>query len=439
MIKRDLMSKLVIWKNKGRRKPLLLRGVRQCGKTWLLQEFGRLHFQNVAYFNLERNEPALAVFAADLDPKRILLELGALGNVSIEPQKTLIILDEIQQSPRALNSLKYFCEEMPEYAIVAAGSLLGVALSRPDGFPVGKVSFLDLFPCTFMEYLARVNEQLAKYCQELDKIEPISEALARELEKHFRNYLIIGGMPEAIETFIENNDMLAVGETQDDILLSYELDFAKHAPNTEIPKLFLLWKAIPLQLARENSKFVYGEVKSGARARDLEDALRWLLDAGLINKVSRIEQPHIPLAAYEDRRSFKLYMADTGLLCRKAKMSLSNILLNQDVFGEFKGRLIENYVQQQLMAQGHKSLFYWTSGNTAEVDFVISHENMVSPVEVKSGMNVRSRSLKTYREKYKPELAIRFSLQNLKQEDGLLNIPLYLIEQCQRFISIQLG
>lgn len=323
---------------------------------------------------------------------------------------------------------------MPEYAIVAAGSLFGVILSRPDGFPVGKVSFLDLFPCTFMEYLTRVNEQLAEYCSKIDKAEPVSDAITSELEKHFRNYLVIGGMPDAIETFIETNDMQAVGEKQDDILSSYELDFSKHAPTFEIPRLFLLWKSIPLQLARENAKFIYGEVKSGSRARDLEDSLRWLIDAGLINKVSRIEQPHIPLAAYEDRKSFKLYVGDTGLLCRKAEVSVSDVLLNPNIFGEFKGRLVENYVQQQLMAMGHKSLFYWTSGNTAEIDFVIKHENLVLPVEVKSGTNARSRSLKVYREKYKPELALRFSLQNLKREDGLLNVPLYLIEHYQRFI-----
>lgn len=434
MIKRNLMDKLAAWKGKRSRKPLILRGIRQCGKTWLLQEFGRLHFENVAYFNIERSERAQAVFKGDLDPKRILMELGALGNVRIEPQKTLIIFDEIQQSSRALNSLKYFCEEMPEYAIVAAGSLLGVILSRPDGFPVGKVSFLDLFPCTFMEYLTRVNEQLAEYCSKIDKAEPVSDAITSELEKHFRNYLVIGGMPDAIETFIETNDMQAVGEKQDDILSSYELDFSKHAPTFEIPRLFLLWKSIPLQLARENAKFIYGEVKSGSRARDLEDSLRWLIDTGLINKVSRIEQPHIPLAAYEDRKSFKLYVGDTGLLCRKAEVSVSDVLLNPNIFGEFKGRLVENYVQQQLMAMGHKSLFYWTSGNTAEIDFVIKHENMVLPVEVKSGTNVRSRSLKVYREKYKPELALRFSLQNLKRKDGLLNVPLYLIEHYQRFI-----
>ncbi len=434
MIERNLMTQLLAWKQDPRRKPLILRGVRQCGKTWLLQEFGKRHFQNVAYFNFERNEQLPSVFEKDVDPARILMELSILNRSNIEPQNTLIIFDEIQASPKALNSLKYFCEEKPEYAIVAAGSLLGITLSAQVGFPVGKVNFLELYPCSFDEYLSAAAPQLANYAASLHEIAPLSPAIASEFEKQLRYYLTLGGMPEVLNVFLESQDIFKAEKFQQEILNSYELDFSKHAPKPDIAKLFLLWKSIPLQLARENAKFVYGEVKPGSRARDLEDALRWLQEAGLVNKINRIEKPNIPLAAYEDRKGFKLYLADTGLLRKLAGIGVDTILLNHDIFSEYKGRLIENFVLQELIAQNRKPLFYWSSGNTAEVDFIMQHGSAVIPAEAKSGLNVRARSLKVYREKYAPPFALRFSMQNLKLDDGLLNIPLYLLPYCKNLL-----
>jgi len=434
MIERNLMSQLLAWKNDSERKPLILRGIRQCGKTWLLQEFGKRHFQNIAYFNFERNDRLHSVFSKDIDPARILMDLSVLARMKIEPQSTLIIFDEIQASPQALNSLKYFCEEKPEYAIAAAGSLLGITLSAQVGFPVGKVNFLELFPCSFDEYLKAAAPQLEEYARSVKKVEGLSLAVADEFEKHLRTYLTLGGMPEVLNSFLEHQDIQKAEKIQDAIINAYELDFSKHAPTPDIAKLFLLWKSIPLQLARENAKFIYGEVKPGARAKDLEDALRWLTEAGLVRKINRIEKPDIPLAAYEDRKSFKLYLADTGLLRRLADIPAESVILNQDIFSEYKGRLVENFVQQHLTAMGKKNLFYWTSGNTAEVDFVMQEQTGIIPVEVKSGLNVRARSLKVYREKYTPAYALRFSMQNLRADNGLINIPLYLLPCYTKFL-----
>ena len=435
MIERNLMAGLAAWKQSEHRKPLILRGVRQCGKTWLLQEFGKRSFGNTAYFNFERNERLHSVFEKNMDPSRILMELALLARTKIEPETTLIIFDEIQAAPRALNSLKYFCEEKPEYAVVAAGSLLGIALSAQSGFPVGKVNFLELYPCSFDEYLTAADPQLAEYAGSIRKAEPLSEAVADEFEKHLRLYLALGGMPEVLNTFIAGQDIADAEKVQDEILRSYELDFSKHAPTPDIAKLFLLWRSIPLQLARENAKFIYGEVKTGARARDLEDALRWFQEAGLVNKINRIEKPVIPLAACEDRKSFKLYLTDTGLLRRLAGIPAESIIMDQDIFREYRGRLAENYVQQQLAALGKKDLFYWTSGNTAEVDFIMQEKTAIVPIEVKSGSNVRARSMKVYREKYHPEAALRFSMQNLRMDNGLLNIPLYLLSRYAKLLE----
>lgn len=434
MIERNLMGKLLEWKNSSSRKPLILKGVRQCGKTHLLKEFGKRYFKNTAYFNFERNEKLHSLFTRDIDPDRLLMELSLLGHTKIEPETTLIIFDEIQTSPKALNSLKYFCEEKPEYVLAAAGSLLGITLSSQEGFPVGKVNFLELYPCSFDEFLSFSNRELAGFLSSIDLKEELSNAILDELTTQFKLYLILGGMPEVITNYLQEKDFAAAEKVQDEIIRSYELDFSKHAPKSDIAKLFLLWQSIPLQLARENAKFMYGEVKSGARARDLEDALRWLQEAGLVHKLNRIEKPSIPLAAYEDRKSFKLYLADCGLLRQLANIPVESIMLNQDIFNEYKGRLVENYVAQNLIAMGTKKLFYWTSGNTAEVDFILQNKSSLLPVEVKSGFNVRARSMKVYREKYQPNLALRFSMQKLKLDNGLLNIPLYLLPWLEKIL-----
>jgi hypothetical protein len=432
-IGRDLMARLIEWQASPYRKPLILKGVRQCGKTWLLQEFGSRFFEDVAYFNFETQKKARALFDGDIEPKQILLQLAVFREKQIQPQKTLIIFDEIQACPAALNALKYFCEQAPEYSIVAAGSLLGVALAAREGFPVGKVSFLELMPCSFKEYLRAVAPMLAEFCATLE-LGPVSEALAGKLEQRLREYLVLGGMPAVLSRYIETQDLFAADEVLQEVITAYELDFSKHAPTRDIPKLFLIWKSIPEQLAREHAKFMYGEVRPGARAKDLEDALRWLQEAGLVCKVNNVTTPQLPLSAHENRRCFKLYMSDLGVLRKLAKLPLSSIINASDVFGEFKGRLTENFVLLQLKCAGFDPICYWTSLATAEVDFLVQDETGIVPVEVKSGLNRTARSLRVYREKYRPELSVRTSLLNLRLDAGLLNLPLYLINEFPRLI-----
>lgn len=435
-IERRLMNSLINWKNSSTRKPLILRGVRQCGKTWLLQEFGRRHFESVAYFNFENQEELASFFEREIDPERILINLGVMANIHLDPQKTLIIFDEIQICPKALNSLKYFCEQKREYAIVTAGSLLGITLSAQVGFPVGKVNFLDLSPCSFAEYLAMIAPQLAEYCHGISEIKPLPLPFCTKLETHLRDYIALGGMPEVLGNYLDDHNVIAAEQILAEIIAAYKLDFSKHAPVKDVPKLLLLWQAIPECLAHENAKFVYGEVRPGARAKDLEDALRWLQESGLVNKINNVKIPQLPLSAYEERRNFKLYLSDTGILRKLAKLPLSVVITNQDIFGEFKGRLIENFVLQELKTLGIDPICYWTSAAAAEIDFVIQHGEKIVPIEVKSGLNLHSRSLRVYRERYKPDLSIRCSMQNLKFDDGLLNVPLYLIDELPRLLTL---
>lgn len=428
-MKRSLMKQLLKWKTSSRRKPLILRGVRQCGKTWLLKEFGRLHYDKTAYFNFESQPRLKNTFAGSLDINRLITDLSALHREKLTKGKTLIIFDEIQECPEALNSLKYFCEQAPEYHIAAAGSLLGITTSGQKGFPVGKVNFLNLYPFSFNEFLNTLDGELAEYVGNISSLLPLSDAISERLGHYFRDYLALGGMPEVIASWKSTHDYNEIETVQEEILNSYELDFAKHAPKNDVPKLFLLWKSIPVQLARENGKFIYGKVKSGARARDLEDALRWLQEARLVYKINRIERPGIPPSAYTDAKFFKLYLFDTGLLRKMAKVQVASIITEPDIFGEFKGRLAENFVLQELCCSQDADLYYWTSGNLAEVDFIMQGQQDLLPIEVKSGTNVKSKSLQMYREKYKPPCALRFSMLNLRYEKGVLNIPLYLVHQ----------
>ncbi len=429
MIERFILKDLIEWKNSPERKPLILRGVRQCGKTWVLEEFGKQNFEETAYFNFERQNNLASIFAGELDPQQILFELGVVSRKKIIAGKTLVIFDEIQACPRALTALKYFCEEAPEYHIAAAGSLLGITLASTEGFPVGKVNFLDLSPCSFAEYLNAADTALYEYTLSLKISKPIPEIFAERLTKYLNEYLTLGGMPAVLSLYLQKKDIIKAEKVQADILKTYELDFSKHIPAGDIPKLFLLWKAIPQQLGKENARFVYGEVKSGARAKDLVDALRWLENANLIRWISRIEKPEIPLSAYEDRKSFKLYLSDVGLLRRLAGIPAEAVLMKQDIFNEYRGRIAENFVLQQFISMNIFPVYYWTSGNLAELDFVILSGNKILPVEVKSGLNTRAKSLKIYREKYSPYKAIRFSMLNLKEDASLLNIPLYLIHR----------
>lgn len=435
-MKRLIVNGLLKWKNRKDRKPLILKGVRQCGKTYILNQFGKENYEHVAYFNFEGN-PALAQrFEQDLDPKRIIMELGVLCGKKIKPQTTLIIFDEIQFCNMALTSLKYFYEQTPDYHIVCAGSLLGITLSKPLSFPVGKVDFLTLRPMCFYEFvLANDEEMLLEYMDKLDTQTPVPQMFADKLTTLLKTYLVTGGMPEVVAKWTESKDIAEVERIQDVILNLYELDFAKYAPTTDFPKLSLIWKSIPDQLAKENGKFVYGHVKPGARAKDLEDALQWLVSAGMVCKVNKIEKPAIPLSAYSDQSFFKLYMSDIGLLRKMSRLPASSVFEESILYSEFKGAMTENYVLYELVNLHGDVPYYWKSGNTAEVDFIAQFEEKIVPIEVKASTNVKSRSLGVYREKYKPEISVRTSLLNLKKDDGLVNIPLYMLWSIERLIK----
>jgi len=434
-LKRLILDELIKWKNRRDRKPLILKGVRQCGKTYLLNEFGKENYAQVAYFNFEGN-PALAErFEQDLDPSRIIVELGILARASIKPQTTLVIFDEIQFCNKALTSLKYFYEQAPEYHIVCAGSLLGITLSKPLSFPVGKVDFLTLRPMSFYEFVGANDESmLLEYIDKLNVNTPVPQMFADKLITLLKTYYITGGMPEVVAKWIESKDVAEVERIQDVILNSYELDFAKHAPAVDFPKLSLIWKSIPDQLSKENGKFVYGHVKAGARAKDLEDAMQWLVCAGLVYSVNKIEKPAIPLSAYSNASYFKLYMSDIGLLRRMSRLPASSIFDETSLYSEFKGALTENYVLGELVNLLGDVPYYWKSGNTAEVDFIAQFEEKIVPIEVKSSVNVKARSLGVYREKYKPEVSVRTSMLNLKKDEGLLNIPLYMLWVLEKHI-----
>lgn len=434
-MKRLIIEELIKWKSRKDRKPLILKGVRQCGKTYILNEFGKDNYEDVAYFNFEGN-PALAErFEQDLDSKRIIMELGILSGKKINPGSTLIIFDEIQFCNKALTSLKYFYEQSSEYHIVCAGSLLGITLSKPLSFPVGKVDFLTLRPMSFYEFaIASGETMLLEYIDKLLVKAPIPQIFADKLTTLLKTYYVTGGMPEVVSKWIESRDVSEVERIQDVILSSYELDFAKHAPAVDFPKLSLIWRSIPDQLAKESGKFVYGQIKPGARAKDLEDALQWLISAGMVYKVCKIEKPAIPLSAYSNQSYFKLYMSDIGLLRRIARLPAASIFEESTLYSEFKGSLTENYVLSELVNLHEDVPYYWKSGNTAEVDFIVQFEGEIVPIEVKASTNVKARSLGVYREKYKPELSVRTSMLNLKYDEGLLNIPLYMLWIIDKFV-----
>jgi predicted AAA+ superfamily ATPase len=420
------MDDLIAWKHKKNRQPLILRGARQVGKTWLLHAFGRTAFDDVLSVNME-NAPGLKeAFDGDISPQRIIDLLGALHGKKIRPQETLVILDEVQEIPRALTSLKYFAEAAPEYAVCCAGSLLGVALHSGTSFPVGKVDFLTLQPMNFEEFLlANGEDTLIAYVRN-GGVRAIPQVMTEKLTDYLKQYFIIGGMPGAVGAWLETRDYAAVEKRQRDILETYENDFSKHAPRSIVPKLRYLWNSVPSQLAKENKKFIYGLVREGARAREYEEALLWLLDSGLLRKVGRVAKAAAPLKAYEDLKAFKLYHLDVGLLRVMSELTPDAILDGVKLFEEFKGALTEQFVLSELAGKHFiRSLYYWTSGATAEVDFVFADGRDIYPVEVKAGENLRARSLSVYRERYGPRLAIRTSLSNLRLDDGLLNIPLF--------------
>jgi len=434
-MQRLLIKDLINWKNKKNRQPLMLKGARQVGKTWLLNEFGRTAFDDVLYINFE-NAPGLKEsFNGDISPKRIIDLLGALHGKKIKPQETLLIFDEVQEIPRALTSLKYFAESAPEYAICCAGSLLGVALHSGTSFPVGKVDFILLQPFSFEEFLLANGEEALIDFIKNDGISEIPKAITEKLTDYLKIYFIVGGMPSAVNSWLETRDYSVVEARQRDIIETYENDFSKHAPKNIVPKLRYLWNSVPSQLAKENKKFIYGLVREGARARDYEEAMLWLLDSGLLRKVGRITKPAAPLKAYEDLKAFKLYHLDVGLLRYMSELSPSAILDGIKIFEEFKGALTEQFVLSELTGKDFiRNIYYWTSEATAEVDFVFADDRRVYPVEVKAGENLQARSLKVYRERYSPELSIRTSLSNLRLNDGLLNVPLYALFNLDNYI-----
>lgn len=432
-MKRNLTRELIAWKENSEKKPLIVKGVRQCGKTYLLKKFGETHYGDIAYFNFEGNNALQARFEDDLDVKRIITELGILRKKVIEPYKTLIIFDEIQFCNPALTSLKYFSENAPEYHIVCAGSLLGIALSKPLSFPVGKVEFLTLRPMSFHEFLlANEEDMLCEYLSSLSPTERLSNLMTQKLENYLKTYYITGGMPEAVATWIETKDIERLEAVQQKIIDSYELDFAKHAPSKDFPKLTAIWHSIPGQLAKENSKFIFSQVKKGLRAKDLEDALEWLISAGMVIKVMKIEKPFFPLSAYADQKYFKLYMADIGLLRKMSRLPAAAILEKSAVYREFKGALTENYALCELVNLYADPPFYWKSGNTAEVDFIIQNNMDIVPIEVKSERNERARSLSEYRKRYNPTVSVVTSMKDA----GDNHVPLYMLWQLKRIMTV---
>ena len=429
------MEQLAEWKTKPSRKPLLLTGIRQVGKTWLLKHFGKKYFVDTAYFNFERQEELSQFFRTTRDPGRIIDNLSLVHGRAIQPQKTLIIFDEIQESGEALNSLKYFCEEAPEYAVACAGSLLGVAFGHDKSFPVGKVDFLQVYPVTFSEFLSEEAPDLYSYLEQIDKPEPIPEIFFNPLCEKLKMYFISGGMPEAVATLLGARDTNATQAVLQSVISSYQLDFSKHVEKKDIPKINYIWNSLPSQLARENKKFLYQTVRPGARAREYEDALLWLSNAGLVTKVYCSEKPGIPLTAYDDLTAFKVYLPDVGVLRRLSLLDPVAFSEGNRMFTEFKGALTENYILSGLTGQFEPIPRYWRSGNKAEVDFLIQYRNQVIPVEVKSDENIRSKSLAYYKKEYTPGLSVRFSLRNLKKDEGLINIPLFMVDYARKIID----
>ena len=438
-MKRSIMKELISWKENKRRKPLILQGARQVGKTWILREFGKTYYKKVAEFNFDENPEYKEFFEKTKDGKRILENLSIISGIQINPNDTLIIFDEIQECPEALNSLKYFCEKLPDYHIACAGSYLGIQLAKSP-FPVGKVNFISMYPMTFSEFLqASGDENLCNYLKDIDRIEPIPEAFYNLFYEKIKKYYATGGMPEIVDSWTSEHDPSQIETISKDILNSYERDFFKHPTINEIPKINLIWKSLPSQLAKENKKFLYNVVKGGARAREYESALQWLIDSGLVYKIFRSEKPGLPLNSYDDLSAFKIYLLDVGLLRQLSGLATSAFGEGNRLFTEFKGALTENYVLQALIPQLQEMPRYWSIANpNYEVDYMIQIENDIYPIEVKAETNVKATSLKKYKELYKDEtkLRVRFSMNNLRMDDDVLNIPLFMADETVRLIKL---
>ena len=433
-MKRKLLDKLVQWKNSTQRLPLIIRGARQVGKTWLMKEFGNNYFVNAVYINFENNSVMQEVFNTDFDIDRILTSIKIHSGVSFSPENDLIIFDEIQECPRAVTALKYFRENAPQCNIVAAGSLLGVAMHEGTSFPVGKVEFLDLYPLSFTEFLEATGQH-----DLLQLIQDCNWDLVKSFRPKFvellKQYYFVGGMPEVVKSFVNENDYVLVRHIQGRLLTAYEQDFSKHAPNDTVPRIRMVWDSVPAQLARENRKFIYGALRSGARAREFELAMQWLLDCGLLHKVVRVHKPDMPLSAYQNT-AFKLFMLDVGLLSAKSGLDQQTLLEGNRIFTEFKGSLTEQYVLQQLVSDCDIKPCYWSAeGGIAEIDFVFQHKMNVYPLEVKAEENLKAKSLSVYSKKYSPEISLRASMSNYRREEWLVNLPLYAISQIEKIAT----
>lgn len=422
---RKLIEELKNWKNDSYRKPMIIRGARQVGKTWLMKEFGRTCYKRCVYISMDENEIMEEVFRDAFDIKRIVSALEIEAGYKIEPENTLIIFDEIQEIPRALKSLKYFCENAPEYHIVAAGSLLGVALHEGTSFPVGKVDFCDLYPLDFEEFLLACGEtQLANLLGEQDT--QLITSYKNRYVDFLKYYYYIGGMPEVVSRYIDTKDLNVVRKTQNRLLSAYENDFSKHAPTEVVTRIKMLWNSIPAQLAKENKKFIYGLIREGARAKEYEVAITWLIDSGLIYKINRIKKSDFPLRAYQDFAAFKLFAVDVGLLGAMCKLSAKVLLNKNALFKEFKGALTEQYVLQQLVTNSDNDIFYWSADNaTAELDFLVQNEDRIIPIEVKAEENLQAKSLKIFCNKNNVGRGVRVSMSDYREQDWMVNVPLY--------------
>ncbi len=444
MLRKDY-EKLLKWKNKTSRKPLLVLGVRQCGKTYLVKEFGSKEFENMAYINFDGNKGLQSIFDYDFDINRILDEIGSVVlNKKIIPGKTLLFLDEIQDCPRAIQSLKYFCENLPELHVIAAGSLLGIALKEQGiSFPVGKVQRLEMFPMSFEEFV--IADGGEKYLNGMSKLplgREVSDLYSVPMQKYLQNYYIVGGMPEAVKIWIQTHDYNQVEEIQNQILKDYADDFGKHTtPDTAI-KIKLIWDAIPSQIAKDNNKFIFSHIKEGARAKDLEDALEWLVSAGLVYKLNLVQTPQLPLESMKDNTYFKIYMADVGLLRKKSNVNYRTILNGDESFIQFKGAFSENYIMSELKSLG-VSAYFWRTKADAEVDFISDYEGVLFPIEVKSATNTKAKSLQLFCKRFSPKLAFKASLKNvgdnMMEETHIWNIPLYIFFRIKEYIKTEMG
>ncbi|HAV90727.1 MAG TPA: ATPase [Eubacterium sp.] len=425
-MERKIMEDLCSWKNKKSRKPLILQGARQVGKTWIMKEFGKRYYKNVAYINLDENEQMKKSFDVDFDVKRIIEDITIVSGEKIEPEETLIIIDEVQESPKAITALKYFCENASEYHIIVAGSFLGVAMHKGISYPVGKVNILTMYPLSYYEFLLACGEDdLAKY---VNKAENNKNQVFREKYiRYLKLYYYVGGMPEAVSCYVDDKDINEVRNIQKEIVSLYEKDFSKHIDNkSELERTRMVWDSIPLQLAKENKKFFFGQIKKGARSAQYEVSIQWLIDCGLCYKVHMVSKPAMPLKSYKEPQAYKLFMIDVGLLGAMSDLDINSILGDDELFVEFKGALTEQYVLQQIISTTEMVPYYYSNTNSRnEIDFLMQIKSDIVPIEVKAEENLKSKSLKAYIDKYDPKYAIRFSMKDYIKQEVIINIPLW--------------